>query len=41
MLPGKGLLRDSYGNKEGKGTVRAGYGTKGTKWLWVRVQLQS
>ena len=26
MLPGKGLLRARYGNKEGKGISRAGYG---------------
>ena len=28
MLPGKGILRAGYGNKEGKGISRAGYGNK-------------
>ena len=28
MLPGKGISRASYGNKEGKGIVRVCYGSK-------------
>ena len=27
MLTGKGVLRASYGNKQGKGIVRAGFGS--------------
>ena len=26
MLTGKGIVREVYGNKEGKGTLRVGYG---------------
>ena len=29
MLAGKGTLRLSYGNKEGKEVLRFGYGSKG------------
>ena len=27
LLPGKGITRAGYGNKQGKGIVRAGYGS--------------
>ena len=28
MLPGKGIVKTSYGNKEGEGILRAGYPSK-------------